>query len=58
MLYGLKTKRKISSGKLDYPFWFFVCLFSEMDSLCSPRTHCVDQTGLELTEIHLRLPTE
>ena len=48
------------------PAWFgdfFVCLFVFQDRVSlsspgSPGISCVDQTGLELTEIHLPLPPE
>jgi hypothetical protein len=40
--------------------WFLFCFdFRDRVSLCSygcPRTHHVDQAGLELTETHLTLP--
>ena len=39
-------------------FFFLFLVFWDSFSLCNPGTHCVDQDGLELTEIHLPLPPE
>ena len=53
----------------DCPLYFLVCLFiclllvfqgniSQCSFGACPRTHCVDQTGIKLTELFLTLPPE
>lgn len=36
--------------------FYFIVSFQDKISQCSPGTHCVEQAGLKLTEIHLALP--
>ena len=48
-------------SQASFLLFFVFCLFFKTGFLCSPgspRTHSVDQAGLELTELHLPLPPE
>lgn len=39
-----------------FVFWYFICLFETGYHCDWPEMHCVNQTGIELTEMSLLLP--